>query len=134
MGFVVAGGDPAPVLQLVEQPLDQVSQAVFLPVVRNGIAAVALCGDHRLDAGSRDLITDGIGVIAAISEERLDPALDHPEQWGKTLHVMRLSRRQDEAEREALGFASGMELGGEASSRSAEALCLLSPLFKPTAQ
>jgi hypothetical protein len=38
-----------------------------------GVAAVAPCGDHSLDAGSDDLLADGIGIIAAISQECLDP-------------------------------------------------------------
>ncbi len=33
-GFVVAGGDPAPVLEFVEQPLDEIAPFVFGPVVR----------------------------------------------------------------------------------------------------
>ena len=38
-----------------------------------GVAAVAPCGDHSLDAGSDDLLADGIGIIAPISQECLDP-------------------------------------------------------------
>ena len=38
-----------------------------------GVAAVAPCGDLCLDAGSDDLLADGIGIITAISQECLDP-------------------------------------------------------------
>ena len=68
-GFVLASGNPAPVLQLVEQTLDQVAPAVFLSVVRDWVAAVALRGDQRFDAGSGDLLADGIGIIAAIGQD-----------------------------------------------------------------
>ena len=99
-----------------------------------GVAAVAPCGDHSLDAGSDDLLADGIGVIAAVGEERFDPIADHPEQRCKALNVVRLAGRQHEAEWEASGIASCVKLGAEAASRSAKRLGLLSPLFMPTAQ
>jgi hypothetical protein len=47
---------------------------------------------------------------------------------------VRFSTRQDEAERAALGVATGVELGGEAAARSAKRLGFLSPLFMPAAQ
>ena len=48
-----------------------------------GVAAVAPCGDHSLDAGSDDLLADGIGIIAPISQECLDPVAHHAEQRGE---------------------------------------------------
>jgi len=50
------------------------------------------------------------------------------------MDVVRLAGRQDEAEGPAVSVASGMELGGEATARSAKPLVLLIPLFSPTAQ
>lgn len=48
LGFVVSGCDAPPVLELVEQTLDEVAPAVFFAVVRDRIAPVALGGDDRL--------------------------------------------------------------------------------------
>lgn len=98
------------------------------------VAPVAFRGDDRLDLGSGDLFADGIGVIALVCKERLDPVGNHSEQWRKALRVVRLPGRQDEAERAAFRIAAGMEFGGEAAARSAKRLGLLSPLFMPTAQ
>jgi len=97
-------------------------------------APALLRRDHGLSARDGDLGTDGVGVVTAISEQGMDPVSDHAEQRAKALHIMRLSRRQHEAERTAFRIASGMELGGEAAARSAKRLGLLSPLFMPTAQ
>lgn len=72
--------------------------------------------------------------MTLVRQERLDLVGDHPEEGRKTVDVVRLSGRQDEAERAAFGIASGMEFDGEAASRSAKHLGLLSPLFMPTAQ
>lgn len=98
------------------------------------ITAIAFGGDHRLDTCVCDLVADGVGIVAAIGEEGLDLVADHPEQRRKALHIVRLAGRQHEAERSAPGVATGVELGGEAAARASERLCLLSPLFMPTAQ
>ncbi len=102
--------------------------------MRGGIAPVDLGRDYRLYTGCLDLLADGVGIVAPISQEGPDPVANHAEQRSKALHIVRLSGRQHEAEREASGVASGVELGGEAASRSAKRLGLLSPLFMPTAQ
>lgn len=131
---VVSGGDPAPVLELVEQALDEVAPFVFGAVVRDRRAAVGFGRDHCLDIGLSDLFADGVGIVTAIREEGLDPVADHAEQRRKAVHIMRLSRRQNEAKRTSLGIASGVKLGGEAAARPAKRLGFLSPLFMPTAQ
>jgi hypothetical protein len=81
-----------------------------------------------------DFIADCIGIVSPISQEGLNPVGYHAEQRSEALHIVGLPRCQHEAEREASGIASGMELGGEAVSRSAKRLGLLSPLFMSTAQ
>lgn len=133
-GFVVAGRHPAPVLEFVEQSLDQIAPFVFRAVVRGGIAPVDLGRDHRLDACGLDLLADRVGIISPIRQEGLDPVCYHAEQRGEALHVVGLPRCQHEAEGEASGIAPRVELGGEAAARSAKRLGLLSPLFMPTAQ
>jgi hypothetical protein len=44
----------------------------------------------------------GIGIVALVGQQRLDPVGDHAEQGTKALDVVRLPRRQDKAERAAL--------------------------------
>lgn len=102
--------------------------------MRDGGAAVALGGDHSLDASGGDLGADRVSVIALVGGQRLDPVAEHPEQWTKALHIVRLPRRQGEAERSALSVATRVEFGGEATARPAKPLGLLIPFFSPTAQ
>lgn len=97
-----------------------------------GIAPVDLGPDHRRDTCCFDLLADHIGIVAPISQKSLDPAVYHAEQRSEALHIVGLSGCQHEAEREASGIAPCVELGGEAASRSAKRLGLLSPLFMPT--
>lgn len=98
------------------------------------MAATAFGGNDGLHSDAGDLRADGIGVIAAIGEERLDAIPGHPEERRKTMDIMGLAGCHDEAEGAALAVAPGMELGGEAAARAAESLRLLSPFFMSTAQ
>ena len=119
---------------LAEHALDKIAPAVFLAVVRDRDAAIAFGRDDSLDTGGGDIGTDGISIIAFVGEQRLDPICHHPEQRSEALHVVRLPWRQHEPEGPAVSIASGMELGGEASARSAKPLVLLIPFFSSTAQ
>lgn len=98
------------------------------------MAAAAFGGNDGLHAGAGDLGADGVGIIAAIGEERLDGIAEHPEKRRKAMNVVGLAGGYDEAERTALAVAPGVELGREAAARAAEPLRLLSPLFMSTAQ
>jgi len=102
--------------------------------VRDRFAPVALGRDDGFDFRFRQFFADGIGVVAFISQQRFDLVGDHAEQRAKALDVVRLPRRQDEAERAAFGVAPGVELAAEAAARSAKRLGFLSPFFMPTAQ
>lgn len=99
-----------------------------------GRSAVALGGDDGLDFGLGEFFADGVAVIALVSEKGLDLVADHSKERRKTVDVVRLSRRQNEAERASFGITSGVEFGGKAAARSAKRLGFLSPLFMPTAQ
>lgn len=90
--------------------------------------------DDRLDVGGGEFRADGVGVIAFVGEQRLDPIAEQPEQRAEAAHVVRLARCQDEAEWPSVSVAAGMEFGGEAATRAAEPLGLLIPFFSPTAQ
>jgi len=91
-------------------------------------ASVALGRDDSLDFGAGDLLANGISVVALVGEKRLDLVGGHPEQRREALGIVRLSGRQDEAERSAFRIAPGMELGCKTAARSAKRLDLLSPL------
>ncbi len=134
LALVVACGDASPVLELVEEALDQIAPLVFLGIVRRRVLAVSLGGDDGLDLGLRQLLANSVGIVALVGQQRFDLVGDHPQQWREALDVVCLSARQDEAERAAFGVTAGMELGGEAATRSTKRLCLLSPFFIPTAQ
>ena len=90
--------------------------------------------DHSLDFGLGQFLTDGVGVVALVRQQRLDSIREHAEQRAEAMDIVRLAGRQHEPERATFGVASSVELGGEAAARSAKRLGLLIPFFSPTAQ
>ena len=74
MGLVVPCGDPAPVLELVKQALDEIAPFVFDAIVGDRRSAVGFGRDHRLDIGPGDLFADGVGVVTAIRKEGSRPS------------------------------------------------------------
>ena len=85
-----------PVLELAEQALDEIAPTVFLAIMRDRHAAVTFGWNDRLDIRLGEFLADGIGVIALIGKQGLNPVSQHPEQGPEALHVVGLARRQDE--------------------------------------
>src|SRR6202034_1626934 len=133
-GLVVAGSDAAPILQFVEHALDAIAAFVFAGVVQDHGLSVGFGRDDRLDAVEGQLLADCLGILTLIGDQRLDALADHAQKRQKALVVVRLSGRQDEADRASFAIASGVDLGREAAARAAEPLLILSPFFMPTAQ
>lgn len=69
--------------------------------MKNRVAAATLGRDHDPAAGERDLLANGIRVIAMVGEQRPGLIRDQPEQRAEALHGAGFARRQDEAGREA---------------------------------
>lgn len=64
-----AGCDTAEVLELAEEPLDEVALAVEVSVDRALDLAIRLGGDVGLSACAADQIDDGLGVVAAVGDQ-----------------------------------------------------------------
>ena len=90
----------SPVLEFVEQALDEVAQ-------------VAPGRDDGFDVGFGEFPADGIGIIVPISQQRLDLVSNHSEHWAEALDVVALAWCQDKGERAAFGTASCVEFGAE---------------------
>ena len=59
-------------------------------------AAIIFGWTDRLDIHLGEFLADGIGVLALIGKQSLDPVSQHPEQGPEALHVMSLARCHDE--------------------------------------
>lgn len=134
LGFVIPGSDPPPVLELADQALDQIAPAVFSAIVRDGDVPIALGGNDGFDTSCGQLRLDGVSIVALVGKQCFDAGTEHPEQWPEAFGIVRLPRRQDEAERSTMFVATSVEPGAEAAARPAKPQGLLIPFFSPTEQ
>ena len=137
--FVVSGGDPAPVLQLVEGAFDDVAVLVVIDVVADGSAAagtlvpavaalVTRFGDHGLDAARTQVSTVGAGRVRLVFAQRLGrrawPA--RPQPWDAKIGqksrqgrgIVGLAWGDRQHQRLAAAVDQGVGLGGQATARA----------------
>ncbi len=125
--------DAPRVLDPVEVALDPVSQAIDRMLDRDLDLAVRLGRDHRHSSVGTFIVTNVVAIITPVSEARERPLRDGVGQLGCNLRVVRLARRDQQAERIAVGIRVGMNFGREATTRTAQTLAM-SPPFAPAAQ
>ena len=126
--LVVAGRDAARVLELIEEALDPIAQGVGRLVDRTLDPSVGLRGDDGRDASLLEVGADGVAVVALVGEHRgrRRRVLGHQVVVGG--HVGGLARRHDEADGEPFRIRSGMNLGREAAARTADSNAMNPPL------
>ena len=129
--LVVAGGDSSEVLQLVEEALDEIAQAVDGMVDRSLVLTIALGGDMRLRSMLGDEIDDVLGVVAAIGDGIARRFQAVEQSWYGGL-IGSLARRQDEPDRQAVGIDDSVDLGAQSSTRTADGV-IRTPFFPPPA-
>ena len=116
----VARSDGSEVLQLVEEPLDQVTEAVEI-LAEGWDVDPSWVG---LDVGPGSALShggaEGIAVIAAIAEQRL-AGCDAIKHVGGVSAVMRLPLGELERDRVAVGIDDGVDLGGQTAPRAPHA-------------
>ena len=129
--LVVAGGDAAEVLELVEEAFDEVA----LPVHGFVDGALDLAGPVRGDVSASseafDVRHDSFAVVAAVAD---DIAAGHwtVQQFRHGSHVMRLSGGEGEIVRQAASVHHGVDLGAQSSTRTANGV-IRAPFFPPAA-
>lgn len=128
--LVVARGDTAELLDLLEEVLDQVAPFVDLLVVGDDPGPAGIGGDHRQGAalvqgGAKCVVVEGLvgdeGIEIEPCDQRLDPDA-----------VVALAGQENEAGQVAQRIDQGDDLGGQPTARFADGL-ILSPPFAPQA-
>ena len=112
-------------LDLVDEPLDQVSLFVEVLVIRDSLRAGTVRWNDRLSACVRNGGSKVIGVVALVGEQvfegkSLDQALCLTD-------IADLAWRQDEADRIAEGIDGDADLGAQAAARTPDRLIFASP-------
>ena len=120
------------VLELVEEALDAVAQGVEHRIDRALNLSIAFCRNDRIGAVEPSVFTDRVTVIASVGEKCLWARFVQVHQFVVDRRVVRLARRDDEAERETFAVGAGVNLARKTAAGAAKTLAL-SPPFAPAA-
>lgn len=126
VGFVVARGDAAELLEIAEEVFDQMAPFVHRPVAGDRSFAAGL---GRNDGGCTPLIqrgADPVDVEGLVAKQ--GGKVDVGDQRRDALAVVSLARQQDEAHQVAQRVDPRHDLGRQSAARSADGLILSPPL------
>jgi len=129
--LVVAGGDAPEVFDFVEEALDEIALSVKREIDRALDLDVALGRNVGLGAARLDERDDAFRIIAAIGDNVAGQA-NAAEQGRRGGLIGGLARREQQADRQALGIDHGMDLGAQSSTRTTDGV-IRAPLFPPAA-
>jgi len=90
-------------------------------------------GDCGFTTALLNLVANGFAIVALVTEHLFGITVDLLHQGRKGGDIVRLPRRNDDADRQAFGVGAGVDLGREAAARTAERVAL-GPPFPPAAQ
>lgn len=131
-GFVVARGDAAELLDLVEHALDPVPVPILPVVAGRRVPAVRLGRNDGQDALDEQAVPDIVTVISLVGDHGFGLAYIQIDQIGDGLEIRGFATGQREAERASLTVCAGVDLARKAAAASTKTL-LASPPFAPAA-
>lgn len=122
--FVVARGDPAKLLELIEEALDAVAPAVTLGVEGQRAGAGRQWRNHGVDSIERQALTDAISIIAAVEHRRFQDIVLRQAfvEHFKLPAIVSLARRQVERYGAIFVERRGVDFGGEPAARASQSL------------
>lgn len=114
--MIVAGGDPALVLEVADEALDAGAQRVERLVHRVLRLAVPLSGDFRRGAAIAQVLADRIAVVALVGEHHAGVAVARRHEVGVGGDIVRFAGGQDGTDRQTIGVGAKVDLGREATA------------------
>jgi hypothetical protein len=110
---IVSGSDATKMLEPVEEALNAVAQLVSDSVMGNEGLSVAERRDNRCRSGIGDELAQSVVVVGLVGDDGSGRTTG--EESGRGCAVMRLTARQDEAQRAAEGIDEDMDFGRQSS-------------------
>jgi len=127
-GFVVTRGDATEVFDLVDKAFDEMALLVEVGIVRDGLGAGTVRGDHGVDVVRAQVRSEGIGVEGLVGNQDFGgQAADECFGLGD---VVRLAGGETNAQRIAERIDGDVQLGAQPPARAPDGL-ILSPPFAP---
>lgn len=129
--LVEACGDASEVFELTEEALDEIALPIEVEIDRALQLAILLSGDVGTAAVGLDEIDDGLGVIAAISDESPGRRKAFDQGFDSGL-VRSLAWREYDPQRQAILVHQDVDLGAQSSTRTADGV-IRAPFLPPAA-
>lgn len=107
--FVVACGDSAKVLELIEEALDKVAFAVEREVAVPRGLAIGFWGDDRANLPPIESLDQRIGVVSFVPDQ--SPRIDVFDQWLCASQIMRLPWREHQLDGVAKSIDERVDFG-----------------------
>jgi len=129
--LVVAAGDGAKALEVVEQALNAISSAVEATIEASAIAfSRRVAADDNLHATTTNVAAEGVGVVAGVADQCA--TLSVYQQFIGRRHVVAIARGERYVKRTAFPIGDDVDFRREASSTTTQTVCL-DPPFPPAA-
>ena len=129
--LVVSGGDAPELLQLIEEPLDQITLTVELFAERIQRLSIGFVGYVGCRSLRFDLGADPIGIVTLVGKHN-GSAFEVLQQIGCAGRIVILSWSDQEAERPALFVDERVDFRGEPASATTHAT-ISTPFLAPAA-
>ncbi len=129
--LVVSGSDAPELLELIEEPLDQITLTVELFAERIQRLSIGFVWDVGCRSLRFDLGADPIGIVTLVGKHN-GSAFEILQQIGSSGRIVVLARRDQEVERPALFVDERMDFRGEPASATTHAT-ISTPFFAPAA-
>src|SRR3546814_6256666 len=126
--LVLARGDAAELLDLLEEVLDQMAPFVHLLIVGDGAGAAGVREDHGERAALVQGGSQGVAVEGLVGDQGVE--VEPRDQRRDTDAVVALAGQEHEAHQIAQRVDQSHDLGGQAAARAADGL-ISSPPFAP---
>jgi len=118
--FIVARGDGAKVLELVEEALDEVAFAVEREVAVPRDLAIGFWRDHRTDLPPLESLDQQIGVVSLVPDQ--SPGIDVFDQRLRASQIVGLPGREPQLDGVAEGVDQRVDFGRQSAPGSADRL------------
>ncbi len=112
-----AGCDPAGVLDLVEEPFDEIALPIQDLAVAARHAPASSGRNAGPDASLAQVLAKPVGIVGLVADEAAVGRKSLDEGWyGR--EIVRLPGCQSQCDRQAAAIDHGMDLGGQAAARA----------------
>src|SRR5712691_3099125 len=122
---IVASGDMPKMLELVEEPLDAITEPVGQGVMRDGDLAPRSRWNDGFGTSLGDEVAQGVSIIGFVGDDAASRQAREQLWCGED--VVRLATGQEESQGATLSIGDNMDFGGQSSPGTPQSLIAVPP-------